>query len=213
MFPEVFRAVRELQPKAFLLENVRGLTRTSFRPYFDYIIEQLAFPHVAARPDESWEDHKARLLFYHGLGDAVDGPLGGQTSDRRYDIAPPRVYNVADFGVPQQRHRVFIIGFRHDLGRSWSFPKPTHSEDALLYAQYVDGSYWAEHDVPCRPVPSKLEKKIRDLAARPKPATLRWRTVRDAIGDLPEPVKYQPHPDYDHHVGIPDARVYPGHTG
>src|SRR6202035_5497237 len=36
LFPEIFRAVRALQPKAVLLENVRGLARPSFRPYFDY---------------------------------------------------------------------------------------------------------------------------------------------------------------------------------
>jgi DNA (cytosine-5)-methyltransferase 1 len=213
MFPEVFKAVRELRPKAFLLENVRGLTRTSFRPYFDYIVEQLTFPHIIAREDEGWEEHKARLLFYHNLGDAVDGPLWGQSPGLRYDIAPPRVYNVADFGVPQQRHRVFIVGFRHDLSVEWSFPEPTHSEDALLYAQYVDNTYWKEHGLESRPVPPRLEKRVRELAARPKPTRQRWRTVRDALGDLPEPVLYQAHPDYDHHVGIPDARIYPGHTG
>src|SRR5579883_1417471 len=34
MFPAVFRAVRELHPRAFLFENVKGLVRSSFRPYF-----------------------------------------------------------------------------------------------------------------------------------------------------------------------------------
>jgi DNA (cytosine-5)-methyltransferase 1 len=41
----------------------------------------------------------------------------------------------------------------------------------------------------------------------------RWRTVRDAIRDLPEPVDREPHPTIDNHVGIPDAHSYPGHTG
>jgi DNA (cytosine-5)-methyltransferase 1 len=50
MFPAVFRAVRELRPRAFLFENVKGLTRQSFRPYFDYIIDQLAFPFVLPVP-------------------------------------------------------------------------------------------------------------------------------------------------------------------
>ncbi|MGB9197357.1 MAG: DNA cytosine methyltransferase, partial [Terriglobales bacterium] len=37
MFPEMIRAVRELRPKAVLVENVRGLKRRSFMKYFGYI--------------------------------------------------------------------------------------------------------------------------------------------------------------------------------
>ncbi|HLI51312.1 MAG TPA: DNA cytosine methyltransferase, partial [Thermomicrobiaceae bacterium] len=122
MFPEVFRAVRELRPRAFLLENVRGLTRQSFRPYFDYILEQLAFPHVVSLSGEDWSDHKARLLTYHAAGEDVADAPWYQAPAMRYDITLPRVLNVADYGVPQERHRVFIIGFRHDLGVRWFFP-------------------------------------------------------------------------------------------
>jgi DNA (cytosine-5)-methyltransferase 1 len=35
--------------------------------------------------------------------------------------------NAADFGVPQRRERVFIVGVRNDLGGDFSFPKPTHA--------------------------------------------------------------------------------------
>jgi len=212
MFPQVFRAVRELHPRAFLLENVRGLTRESFHPYFEYIIEQLAIPHVEQLPSESWEDHKKRLASYHAAGRAVSLGPWDQEAACRYDVAC-RVYNVADFGVPQVRHRVFIVGFRHDLGATWTFPEPTHSEDALLFAQYVDGSYWVEHGLPRREVPPRLAGRVSRLAVNPKPLAQRWRTVRDAIRDLPEPVNYVANKDYDNHMGIPDARAYPGHTG
>lgn len=212
MFPQVFRAVRELHPRAFLLENVKGLTRTTFRPYFDYIIEQLCFPHVIQSPGEVWAGHKARLAGYHAAGAAVSGSPWQQSPECRYDVAY-RVYNVADFGVPQQRQRVFIVGFRGDLRVCWTFPERTHSEDALLYAQYVDGSYWAEHGLLRRPVPPRLAGRIARLAANPRPLAARWRTVRDAISNLPEPVNYERHAAYDNHVGIPDARSYAGHTG
>lgn len=36
--------------------------------------------------------------------------------------------NSADYGVPQKRQRVFIVGVRKDLKSSYLFPKPTHSE-------------------------------------------------------------------------------------
>ena len=37
MFPEAVRAVRALQPRAFIFENVRGLMRGTFSDYFEYI--------------------------------------------------------------------------------------------------------------------------------------------------------------------------------
>lgn len=36
------------------------------------------------------------------------------------------VLNAADFGVPQERRRIFIVGLRDDFGLTYSFPKPTH---------------------------------------------------------------------------------------
>jgi len=149
-------------------------------------MQRLHLPFLAPYPDEHWEAHRARL----------DNAEANWLPKYRYTVNF-RLYDAADFGVPQRRHRVFIVGFRQDLGASWRFPEPTHSEDALLYAQYVDRSYWAEHGLPAPSVPSKL----------------RWRTVRDALQDLPEPINFQPHPAYHHHIDIPDARAYPGHTG
>src|SRR5438132_4882250 len=46
LFPEVLRAVRELRPQAVLLENVRGLLRHGFKPYFEYVLRQLECPSV-----------------------------------------------------------------------------------------------------------------------------------------------------------------------
>lgn len=36
------------------------------------------------------------------------------------------VLNAADYGVPQQRRRIFIVGVREDLGVEYTFPHPTH---------------------------------------------------------------------------------------
>jgi len=38
------------------------------------------------------------------------------------------VLNAADFGVPQERKRIFIVGIRRDLGVEYNFPKPTHGQ-------------------------------------------------------------------------------------
>ncbi|WP_430405434.1 DNA cytosine methyltransferase [Fluviicola sp.] len=39
--------------------------------------------------------------------------------------------NVSDFGIPQDRKRVFFIGYRKDLNLKFSFPKPTSKENKL----------------------------------------------------------------------------------
>ena len=44
MFPQAVRAVREARPRAFIFENVKGLTRASFHDYFSYVQLQLEHP-------------------------------------------------------------------------------------------------------------------------------------------------------------------------
>ena len=60
MFPEFFRALRQIRPEAFICENVRGLLRPSFRPYFEYILNELRMPFVE-RGDADWRKHSRRL--------------------------------------------------------------------------------------------------------------------------------------------------------
>lgn len=201
LFPEVFRALREVRPRAVLLENVRGLLRASFRPYFEYILAQLRAPHRPAAAGEDWTEHHARL---RRAGDAGD-------PSERYVVAH-KLVNAADYGVAQKRQRVFIVGFRADLGVPWEFPPETHNEDALLWDQ-LHGPYWAEHGTPRRS-PATLARSRRErLLNGERPDALRWRTVRDALGDLPEPVPGAEHPAIHNHVGVPGARLYHGHTG
>ena len=43
-------------------------------------------------------------------------------------LIKPHLYNFADYGVPQFRERVLIVGIRLDTGFSFQHPKPTHGE-------------------------------------------------------------------------------------
>jgi len=61
MFPQAVRAVREARPKAFVFENVKGLTRASFHSYFEYVKLQLEHPEMTSKKDEDWQEHLARL--------------------------------------------------------------------------------------------------------------------------------------------------------
>ena len=125
MFPATVDVVRRLRPKAFIVENVKGLTRQAFANYFQYIKLQLEFPEVAKTKNETWSDHYARLQKEKTSGRLHDG------GHLAYNVVTNLV-NAADYGVPQRRERVFIVGFRDDLGIEWNFPKETHSQEALL---------------------------------------------------------------------------------
>ncbi len=116
MFPQAIRAVREVRPSAFIFENVRGLTRPTFRGYFEYIHLQLEHPDIKAKSGEDWTEHLARLERHH---------TSGSRSGLNYRVVT-QVVNAANYGVPQRRERVFFVGFREDLGVSWNFPLPTH---------------------------------------------------------------------------------------
>jgi DNA (cytosine-5)-methyltransferase 1 len=90
MFPEFIRALREVQPAAFLAENVPGLAT---RNRVQYLAELLAE--------------------FEALGFNVSW----------------HVVSAADYGVPQKRRRLIIVGMKK--GAFW-FPKPTHGPDAHL---------------------------------------------------------------------------------
>ena len=68
MFAEAVRAVRELKPRYFIVENVKGLLRQSFASYFNYIVLHLSYPEVQRRGDEDWQDHLSRLERIHTSG-------------------------------------------------------------------------------------------------------------------------------------------------
>ncbi len=40
-----------------------------------------------------------------------------------------KLLDARDFGVPQERKRVIVVGYRKDLGLRFDFPEPTHSKD------------------------------------------------------------------------------------
>lgn len=205
LFPEALRAVREVQPKVVLLENVKGLMRRTFLKFVEYVILQLTYPEVIIRGKESWTEHLERLERYHTKGDA---------SGLNYQVVFRRL-NAVDFGVPQKRERVFIVAFRSDLGVKWSFPEPTHSLDGLLHAQWVTGEYWDRHKVSKKeraPFHERYRRRLSVLrAATFWPELEPWRTVRDALFDLPDPRVGGCR--FANHIFNAGARVYGGHTG
>jgi DNA (cytosine-5)-methyltransferase 1 len=203
LWPEAIRAVRELRPKAFIFENVRGLLRPAFDDYLSYLKLCLASPEIAIDSGESWASHLQRLR-------------------RRAESLSPTSYkvifgaiNTADFGAPQQRHRAIAIGIRSDVADDWTFPEGTHSREALVWSKFVSGSYWSKHGEgffrPATESESDAVMLSRLLNQMFEPPENPWVTVRDAIADLPVPTE-DAEPVFNHRLR-PGAKVYPRHTG
>lgn len=111
LFFEFARLLRELQPRAFVAENVKGLTvgvaknllGTTFPSFF---------------PDE--EGNILRAL---------------QSCGYRVKC---KVLNAADYGVPQERLRLIFVGVRKDLGALPSHPPRTQEEYLTVREAFED---------------------------------------------------------------------------
>ena len=171
MFPVFANALATIRPKAFLLENVNGLINGKMASHMEYIVLQLSHPSNAPGDGQTWQEHYEQLR-------------AERVEDADY-IVSFKVLNAADYGVPQFRKRIFIVGLRQDLRTNWNFPTPTHSKEALLVKQ------------------GKAEKDETKKEA--------WVTVEEAIGGLPDFGSEDA--EAMQHTRIPGARRYRGHSG
>lgn len=89
LFFDVAEILRRKRPKAFFLENVKG-------------------------------------LLIHDKGKTIKTILKVLRDDLDYYVPDPQIVNAMNFGVPQHRERVYIVGFRKDQGvTEFTYPEPT----------------------------------------------------------------------------------------
>ncbi|WP_250433106.1 DNA cytosine methyltransferase [Hanstruepera flava] len=101
LFYEFVRVVTDLQPKAFVMENVRGLL-------------SMQKGKVIQLMKEEFENA--------GLGYQVN-----------YEVLL-----ASDYGVPQNRQRVIMIGVRKDLDKKPVFPKKTYANPVTVWEAISD---------------------------------------------------------------------------
>ncbi len=205
MFPSAINAIERLKPNAFIFENVKGLLRATFAEYFEYIRLRLTYPSFNVEVNSSWQQHLDELRNVSQLS----------FSGTKYNVQF-KLVNAANYGVPQNRDRVIIIGIRADLECEWLFPAETHSVDRLFWDMYVTGEYWERHQI-CKSERPSIDKsvenkifKITEKYGRFEPVLTSWQTVRDALYNLADPQSNHGIEDHTFHDG---ARIYPGHTG
>lgn len=95
LFEHYIRVLKEIKPKGFLFENVRGILYANGGKGWDIILSSF------------------KKLGYH---------------------VTHRLLNAADYGVPQFRERVFILGGRD---KDLLFPAPTHGPDSKTKTPYI----------------------------------------------------------------------------
>ena len=89
LFFDVAEIIRRKRPKAFFLENVKG-------------------------------------LLIHDKGKTIQTILKVLREDLDYYVPAPQIVNAMNFGVPQHRERVYIVGFRKDQNvNEFTYPSPT----------------------------------------------------------------------------------------
>lgn len=93
-----------------------------------------------------------------GNGEVADA-IVNDFSNKGYEVSVTLV-NAADYGVPQERARVIIVGIRKDIGISFLFPEPT-GERKLLKDVLSDFSEPKEDEVCNSPYSSRYMSRNR----------------------------------------------------
>lgn len=97
LYKQYLKLIEELEPAAFVMENVRGILSATYGG--ESIFRQILSDLSSAGYD------------LHALGRRGAGSLFGPDDDLRDYLLV-----ASDFGLPQRRARVFIVGTRRDLG-------------------------------------------------------------------------------------------------
>lgn len=170
--------------------------------YFEYVeaVRPRVFL-VENVPGLLWDRHKAYLKAFYERGNAAE-----------YDLAPPKVINARDFGVPQNRRRVFILGIdrKRPVEVLWP-PEPTHVSPTLAEDRRNGRETWRTAKDVFMPAPSSDPNDIHmqhsvDLVALFAKTPINGGSRADSGRTL------KCHEDYDGHSDV-YGRINPDRPG
>ena len=125
LYTEYIRMLRIIQPRMFLFENVKGMLSMreqvpAFNENGDPILDENGEQQTV--PGDLIMD-----IIRENFADLGEG-LG-------YQLVGDEVLDAVNYGVPQHRERVFLVGVRNDILEQvdWHYPEPTHGGEGLPY--------------------------------------------------------------------------------
>jgi DNA (cytosine-5)-methyltransferase 1 len=196
MLGEVVKAIAAAEPRAFVIENVRGLLFPQQINYFRSILARLRRPTIADPSARGSED-----LYW------LSAPGVGPADRYRVDF---KIIDCADFGLAQRRPRLFIVGLRRDVAGRFEWPHGGYSR-ADLIEDLRGESYWKDHPDVSRAAKARARARLPQVIL--KREGKRWRTLRDVLIELGSPARRVDDADDLSHVVVPGARLYGKHTG
>ena len=111
LYQDYLRILAEHKPAVFVMENVKGIlsSKVAGEKVFHKILEDLAAPELALREGARQTSVKYRLYSLLTGDHFEKGDDPAEFDSRRF------IVKAEDHGIPQRRHRVFILGVREDI--------------------------------------------------------------------------------------------------
>lgn len=129
---QYLRILESVKPKMFLFENVKGILSMREIFYKTDADGNTVYEEIKKHRGDHEYTRKEPIVDHYG--DLVMKRLETEFDRIGYTISY-RTMKATDFGVPQNRERVFIIGIKKGLDLKWDFPKgegPTYTiHDAI----------------------------------------------------------------------------------
>lgn len=137
LYEEYLRIISIARPKIFLFENVKGIL--SMKETFYKTDTNGEIIYKTTENKETGRKRKKPIVDHYGrdLMDIIEEKFANIDEKLGYTISK-KVLNAVDFGVPENRERVFIVGIRNDLNIKWKFPKKKTSELLSVYDAISD---------------------------------------------------------------------------
>ncbi len=117
---QYLRILERIKPKAFLFENVKGIL--SMSEIFYRLDENGKMMYQEVKRHRGDIEYMRKEPIIDHYGDLVMKKLSEEFSRIGYNTVF-KTMCATDFGVPQNRERVFIIGIRNDLNIKWEYPE------------------------------------------------------------------------------------------
>lgn len=167
LYLEYLKVIAKFQPKAFVMENVKGILSAKIdgKLIFSSILQDLQDPYKSTKvdPDSGRSKHRYKIFSLVSKKGSFDLDNGNEDSLDPHDF----LIRTEDYGIPQARHRVILLGIRDDIASGI---------DSLKQLKLSDISPTVQHAISDLP-------KLRSRLSKGRDSTNNWRDAVNGIAN------------------------------